>query len=347
MIIAKRKIGPGHPPYIVAEIGSNHGGNFIRGCRTIDAAKEAGADAVKLQCYTAETICAKAGVKLEGNIWAGKNLYELYKEAETPPKLIKDLYHYALKVRIPLFASVFSFEDADYCGAIGLPAFKIASFELVDTPLIQHCAAKGLPVIISTGMGTRQEILDAINAYHKGNCGSQANLGMLHCVSSYPASPQEANLAQIGPLSELARRDHVVGFSDHTLGVGTAAAAVAFGASIIEKHFILDRGLGGPDSSFSLEPVEFRALTTACREAWEAIQPRPEKDRYPNRAYRKSLWVVRDVSSGDSFSTENCRILRPAGGLSPSKYASVLGAVASCDLKAGTPLTEEMVSFSD
>lgn len=348
MIIGKRKIGPGNPPYIIAEIGANHGGDFIHGCRTIDAAKAAGADAVKLQCYTAESICADTDFVVDAKAWKGKRLFDLYKEAETPPKLVKDLYLYAKRVGITLFASVFSPEDAEFCGAIGMPAFKIASFELIDTPLIKHCAAMGLPMIISTGMGSGQEIIDALNAYHQADVGPKPNVALLHCISSYPAKPEEANLAQLGPLSELLGARHVVGFSDHTLGVGTAAAAVAYGACIIEKHFILDRRAGGPDSSFSLEPDEFARLVVACREAWQATRSAHQSPAQSSmKAYRKSIWVTADVSCGDSFSKDNCRVLRPAGGLPPSIYASVLGSVASRDLKAGTPLTEEMVSFSD
>lgn len=345
MKIAGKNIGFGYPPYVVAEISANHNGSVTEGFRLIDAAKEAGADAVKIQCYTADSICMKGDFVIEGPNWTGQNLYDLYKAAETPPKMVKELFQYARRNHIPLFASVFDFDGADFVVRLGMPAIKIASFELVDTPLIEHCAGYGLPMIISTGMGTREEIMDAVNSYNYYRSGRQGDLALLHCISNYPAKPGETNLPALGPLSSLLGGHHVVGFSDHTLGVGTAVAAVSFGASIVEKHFIMDRSSAGPDASFSLNPDELSALVIACREAWEAIQPQKgSAPLQPNRAYRKSLYLVRDVSCGDSFSRENVRILRPALGLSPKFYQSVLAGVATRDLKAGTPLSPEMVS---
>jgi len=265
--------------------------------------------------------------------------------------MVEDFSTHAKRVGIPLFASVFDFSGVDLVQSLFLPAIKIASFELVDTPLIEYAAETGLPMIISTGMGTSEEIKDAIHAYGKGNKRPELNLALLHCVSSYPASPLEANLPALGPLSELVGAKHVVGFSDHTLGIGSAVGAVAFGASIIEKHFIRDRSVGGPDSAFSMEPAEFAQLVTACKEVWQATQsPRlssPQaqgQDQWQNRKYRKSLYVVKNVSSGESFSKDNCRILRPSGGLAPKFYPSVLASVANRDLAAGTPLLANMVS---
>lgn len=344
MKISKRTISPSDPPFIVAEIGANHAGSATEGYRLIDAARDCGADAVKIQCYTADRIAIKGETKVGPGIWQEINLHDLYKSAETPPKLVKDLFLYAQRRRIVLFSSVFDFEGVDFIVRLGMPAIKIASFELVDTPLIQYAAETHLPVIISTGMGTREEINAAINAYHAGNnYPSEAdNLALLHCVSSYPARPEECNLPALGPLSELGGGHHVVGFSDHTLGVGTSNAAIAFGASIVEKHFILDRSSGGPDASFSMEPHEFSLLVKSCKEAWQAIQVSVPPT--PNLAYRKSIFLVRDVSVGDSFSRENCRILRPASGLAPLFYASVLSGVATRDLRAGTPLLAHHVS---
>lgn len=349
MKIANREIDPSHPPYIVAEIGCNHGGSVMEGFRLINAAKSAGANAVKIQCYTADTITYRGDgdeFKIRKGPWKGQTLHELYKKAETPPEMVKILSEYANSIKIPLFASVFDFSGVDLVHYLGLPAIKIASFELVDTPLIQMAASTGLPMIISTGMGSSEEIVDAINAYNHGRPG-EPNFALLHCISSYPASPQEANLSALGPLSALSGGHHVVGFSDHTLGFGTAVAAVAFGASIIEKHFIMDRSDGGPDSHFSMEPAEFAQLVKSCREAWQSIQPvlRPlHQVQAQNLTYRKSIYLVKDVSSGDSFSKDNCRILRPAYGLAPKFYPSVLAGVANRDLKAGTPLLASMVS---
>ncbi len=348
MIINNSSIGPSHRPYIIAELSANHHGSVAEGCKLIQAAADCGADAVKIQCYTADSLTFPGEGDefiLKGGVWEGRHLHELYKEAETPPQMVKELFRYARNSQITLFSSVFDHDGVDLMLELGAPALKIASFELVDLPLIQYAAKTGLPMIISTGMGTREEIMDAMNTFY-GFSPHKKDLAMLHCISSYPANPSEANLSALGPLSDLLGARHAVGFSDHTLGFGTAAAAISFGASIIEKHFILDRNQGGPDSGFSMEPDEFSSLVMACREAWEAIQPHQPQGRgaSANRAYRKSLYVVRDMACGDIFSTENLRAIRPAYGLSPKFYPSVLGASATQELKAGTPLRREMVS---
>lgn len=346
MQIAKRKIGPDHLPYIVAEIGANHSGSLGLAMDSIIAAIDAGASACKIQCYTADTITFKGDRDeyiVKSGPWKGQHLHDLYKSAETPPSMVSALFDFAKKNKITLFASVFDFSGVDLVVSLGAPAIKVASFEIVDTPLIGYAARTGLPMIISTGMATTKEIMDAANTFYRERLLPEGQLALLHCISNYPAKAAEANLPALGPLSELLGKRHVVGFSDHTLGIGSAVAAVVYGASIIEKHFILDRSHGGPDSSFSLEPSEFAQLTKACKEAWQAIQWAPQKLQ-PNLQYRKSVHVTADISSGDSFSTDNCRILRPASGLSPSFYPTILAGVATCDLKAGTPLKSEMVS---
>ena len=342
MIIDGRLIGPEHPPYIIAELSANHHGSAEEGYKLLQAAADCGATACKIQCYTADSMTYPNKETIKSGPWKGSSLYELYSKAQTPPKLVKDLFYYARKNKITIFSSVFANEGVDLMLDLGAPAIKIASFELVDLPLIQYAARTGLPMIISTGMGNISEIKDAINAVYSVS-SKRDKLALLHCVSSYPAEPSEANLPALGPLADLNGADHVVGFSDHTLGVGTAAAAVCFGASIIEKHFIIDRNSGGPDAGFSMEPAEFSRLVVACNEAWEAIQPRPAVHQ-PNRQYRKSLYVVQDVSCGDSFSSRNVRALRPSDGLSPKFYPSVLAGVATQDLKAGCPLQSYMVS---
>jgi sialic acid synthase SpsE len=345
MLIDGRKIGPEHPPYIIAEISGEHMGVSKRGYDLIDAAKKAGVDAVKFQCYTADDITfdgSGAEFNITSGPWKGKTLHGLYKEAETSRKMIKKMASYAKQAGITAFSSVFSLEDVNFVVDLGFRAIKIASFELTDLPLIQKSAETDLPVIISTGMGSTEEIKDAINTYRHFSALPD-DLAVLHCVSSYPSLPKHANLPALGPLSELCGGHHVVGLSDHSLGVGVSAAAVASGACIIEKHITLDRDNGGADAFFSLEPDEFAALVTTCREAWEATRP-SQTPPSPNLAFRKSLYVVRDMACGDSFSDKNVRSIRPSAGLSPKLYPYVLAGVALRDIPAGTPLCSAMVS---
>lgn len=347
MQIAGRKIGSDYEPYLIAEISGNHNGSLGLALDTITAAADAGADAVKIQCYTADTLTFKGEGDeyiVRSGPWKGQHLHDLYKSAETPPSMVRDLFNFAKKNKITLFSSVFDQGGVDLVVSLRTPAIKIASFELTDTPLIAYAAQQGLPMIISTGMGSTQEVTDALNiVYRERLMPNWDNVALLHCISSYPASPKQANLPALGPLSSLVGGRHVVGFSDHTLGMGSAVGAVCFGASIIEKHIILDRRNDGPDSSFSMEPSEFALMVKACKEAWQATRWSLQK-RQPNLAYRKSIHVVADISSGESFSKDNCRILRPASGIAPCFYQTILGGVATCDLKAGTPLSASMVS---
>jgi N-acetylneuraminate synthase len=342
MEINGKRIGIGSPPYIVAEISANHHGSVREAKELIDCAHDIGADAVKIQCYTAEGIVADTGFRFDNGIWSGKTLLDIYRQAQTPPKMVKELFRHAKMHHITLFSSVFDLEGVDFCVKLGAPAIKIASFELIDLPLICEAAKTGLPVIISTGMGTMQEVKDAVNTFHRFALDDEREkLALLHCVSEYPSSAREANLPNLGPLSAIHGGHHVVGLSDHTLGLGVAAAAVALGAAIIEKHLILDRKLGGPDAAFSSEPGEFAAMIKACREAHEACLPFPVP-RSSYRQFRKSLYVVRTISAGTPLSKDNVRSLRPALGLSPKTYQSILGQVATRELSAGTPLQEGM-----
>lgn len=335
MKIALTQIGPTQTPYIVAEISCNHLGRIELAKKTIMEALRSGASAVKIQCYTAEGICASEGIIPSGP-WAGRSYKELYKEAETPPWMVEELARHAKAYDYTLFASVFDFEGVDLVRRLNFPAIKIASFELVDIPLIERAASVDVPVIISTGMGTNTEIIEAVNAFERGG-GTTDNLALLHCVSSYPAKAEEANLTKLRTLSILGGYCDV-GFSDHTIGVGTAVGAVALGASIIEKHFILDRNLGGPDAAFSMEPSEFRQLVSACHDAWKASKSAVVLHQGENLVFRKSLYVTKRLACGDVFAEDNLRPMRPAGGLAPSLYASVLGRKATRDLEAGTPL---------
>lgn len=345
MKIDGRLIGQDHEPYFISELSGEHRGNVKRGYEMIDAAVAAGADAIKLQCYTADTLTFRGDGKefkiMEGP-WAGRTLHDLYSEAQTPREMVAKLVEYGQERGITIFSSVFSLEDVKFVVSLGVPAIKIASFELTDIPLIQEASKTGLPMIISTGMGTGSEIKEAMQAYTL--CGKLENLGLLHCISEYPAHPMDANLPALGPLSELMGGKHAVGLSDHSLGVGVSAGAVAFGASIIEKHFCLERARGGPDSGFSLEPHEFGAMVKTCKEVWHATRPTAPVARPMNLAFRKSLYVVQDVTSGQAFSPDNVRSIRPANGLPAKLYQSVLAGVATQDLKAGTPLQREMVS---
>src|SRR6266436_4741900 len=345
MKIDNRNIGPDFLPYIIAEIGANHNGSVDDGKRLINAAIDAGASAIKLQCYTADKLTFRGDgeeFKIMEGPWKGQTLHDLYKKAESPRGLVKELLLYGQTRDKTIFSSVFTLEDVEFLAELGVPAFKIASFELTDLPLIQEVAKTDLPTIISTGMGSTEEIIDSINAFNYFSVKPE-NLTLLHCVSSYPALPREANLPALGPLSTLGEGCHVVGLSDHSLGVGIASAAVAFGASIIEKHFTLDRSSGGPDSGFSLEPHEFSLLVRTCNETWQAIQTGLPQ-RAPNLVFRKSLYAVCDISAGERFCKENVRAIRPAAGLAPKFYQTVLAAEATQDIKAGTPLLSSMVS---
>ena len=341
MRINGRDIGLRYLPYIIAEISCNHNGSVELAKELVDAAYEIGADAVKIQCYTAESICAKGAYTITHGIWKDRDLFELYKQAETPPKMAKEIIEYARDKRITCFSSVFDFETVDFLLDLGVPAFKIASFELVDLPLIQRVALTGLPTIISTGMGTVEEIKDAMNRHRQFDGGE---LGLLHCISEYPASPGEANLPFLGTLSTLLGGNHVVGLSDHTVGIGVATAAVALGATIIEKHLTVDRNNGSADAAFSMEPDEFHAMIMAISDTYHACRPVIPPKRPSNVEFRKSLFVVKHIAAGEAFSTDNVRPLRPHAGLSPKVYHAVLAGVANQDLEAGTPLQPSMVS---
>jgi N-acetylneuraminate synthase len=340
-----RAIGPGHPVYLVAELSANHGGQFEQAVRIVEAAKQAGADAVKLQTYTPDTITLKSDreyFRIRGTQWDGRTLYDLYGEAYTPWEWHPKLRKAANDLGLDLFSSAFDASAVDFLERMEVPAHKIASFELVDLPLIETMAATGKPLIMSCGMGRVEEIEEAVAAARGAGADQFA---LLKCTSAYPSRVEDMNLRTI---PELARRFGVpVGLSDHSMEPAVAVAAVALGACIIEKHLTLSRAQPGPDSSFSLEPEEFKAMVQAVRVAEKALgkvkfEVSPEEAA--SRAFRRSLFAVRDVKCGEVFTRENVRSIRPADGLHTRHLKEVLGRRAACDIERGTPLAWDLVA---
>ncbi len=347
--IANRPIGPGHPTYIIAELSANHNQDFDQAVKILEAARNAGADAVKIQTYTADTITMRSDreefqVK-GGTLWDGRTLHDLYQEAFTPWEWQPKLKAIADGWNLPLFSSAFDSTAVDFLEAMHVPAHKIASPELVDIPLIQKMARTGKPLIMSTGMATIEEIEEALTAARAA--GAQ-QIALLKCTSAYPAAPAEMNLRTI---PEMARRfDVPVGLSDHTMGIEVPVAAVALGACILEKHLTLARDLKGPDSEFSLDPTEFRNLVQAVRNAEQslgAIHFGVSGREEATRRFRRSLFVVADIKRGETFTPETVRSIRPAQGLHPRHLPEVLGRRAARDLTSGTPLAWEMVASPD
>ena len=342
--IAGRPIGPGHPPYVIAEMSGNHNGDLNRAYALLEAAKRAGADAVKLQTYTADTITIDhdgPGFRLEGGLWHGRTLYDLYREAHTPWAWHAPLFSRARELGLHIFSSPFDATAVDLLESLDAPAYKIASFEIVDLPLIRRVARTGKPMIISTGMASLGEMGEAVAAAREAGA---KQIALLHCTSGYPTPPEEANLATIPHLA--AAFGTVVGLSDHTPGSAVPIAAVTLGAAIIEKHFTLARADGGPDAAFSLEPAEFAALVTDCKAAWTALG-RAHYDVVGSERgslqFRRSLYVTADVKAGEALSSANVRSVRPGAGLAPAHLEAVLGRKAVRDLKRGEPLAWDML----
>ena len=345
VIIGGRKIGPGQPPYIVAEMSGNHNGDIARALALIDAAKSAGADAVKLQTYTADTITIDHDgpeFRVHGGLWDGRRLYELYQEAHTPWDWHERLFAHARSIGIDIFSSPFDSTAVALLNELDAPAFKIASFELIDIPLIELCARTGKPLIMSTGLASAEEIAEALVAAHGAGDGGVI---LLHCTSAYPAPASDMNLKTLQHLAE--QHGVVVGLSDHTLGVTVSLAAVALGACFIEKHFTLSRADGGVDSDFSLEPSELKVLVDESRVAWEAIGS-VRYDEVPSEAssrdHRRSLYVVADVAAGERLTADKIRSIRPGHGMPPKHLPEVLNRLASRALKRGTPLDWSMLA---
>jgi pseudaminic acid synthase len=341
--IGSRIIGPGHPAYIIAEMSANHDHNLNQAVALLHAAKESGADAIKLQTYTADTLtinCKSELFKVGGDsLWQGRYLYDLYQEAFTPWEWHPQLQQAAERLGMAFFSTPFDHSSVDFLESLQVPAYKIASFELVDIPLLQKVASLGKPMIVSTGMATVDEIGEAVETIRQSG---NPPVILLKCTSNYPATAETMNLRTLPDLAH--RFGTVVGLSDHTMDLAVPVAAVTLGACVIEKHFTLSREAKGPDSAFSLEPEEFAAMVRAVRTTEAALgQPAYGADAsdQKSRQFRRSLFVVRDIRAGEAFTHENIRSIRPANGLHTRHYPEVLGKKAACALTAGTPLQRE------
>jgi len=340
-----RKIGKGQPCFVIAEMSGNHNQNIRRAYKIIDAAAEAGADAVKLQTYTADTItldCDKKYFQVKVNdAWKGQTLHSLYKKAFTPWDWQPKLKKYAEKKGLVLFSTPFDNTAVDFLEKMKVALYKVASFEVVDIPLLERIGKTKKPVIMSRGMSSAEELALAIKTLKKNGCPQVA---VLHCVSSYPAKPEEMNLATISGIKK--KFDIIAGLSDHTLGNEISIAAVALGASIIEKHLTLSRKDGGPDAGFSLEPKELKELVRSIRDVEKAIgipSFQTGKKESENVVFRKSLFVVKNIKRGEKFSKENVRSIRPGHGLKPLHYRKVIGKRAAVDIERGEPLNQKMI----
>jgi N-acetylneuraminate synthase len=344
--IGDRSIGANNPVYIIAELSANHNQNFDQAVQLIKAAKDAGADAIKIQTYTPDTItidCDNEYFRIgKGTIWEGKNLYELYKEAYTPWEWQPKLKEMANNLGLDLFSTPFDKTAVDFLKKMDVPAYKIASFELVDIPLIQYVAKTGKPIIMSTGMATLGEIDEAVTAAREAGC---KEIALLKCTSAYPADPVEMNLRTIPHMTEAFGVP--VGLSDHTLGIAVPVAAIALGACIVEKHFTLSRSTPGPDSAFSLEPPELEAMIEAIRTTKKAlgkVSYEVTEKEAASRIFRRSLFVVKDMKGGDVFTEENVRSIRPGYGLHTRYLKEAIGRKAKADIKEGTPVCWELIS---
>ena len=330
--------------FIIAELSANHNGSLETAIETIKAARRAGADCIKLQTYTADTLTIdsdKDDFLIKGTIWEGKNFYSLYQQAYTPWEWHAELFRVAREEGLVCFSSPFDKTAVDFLEALNVPAYKIASFEITDIPLIEYVASKGKPVILSTGIAEQEDIQLALDA-----CKRMGNndIALLKCTSSYPAPIDEANMCMVRDLAE--RYNVISGLSDHTMGTTVPIVATVFGAKIIEKHFILDRSIGGPDASFSMNEAEFKAMVIAVREAEMAIglvNYNLTEKQAKGKDFSRSLYIVEDIKAGEAFTEINVRSIRPGFGLHPKYYKEILGKIAKVDLSFGTALSLEVI----
>ena len=341
--IAGRRISANNPPYVIAELSANHNGKIERAINIIEAAKKSGADAVKLQTYTADTITLDVDSEdfiVRGGLWDGRTLYELYQEAHLPWDWHKPLFDFAKKIDITIFSSPFDNTAVDLLEDLNAPAYKIASLEIVDLPLIKYVASTRKPMIISTGLANAEEIQEAIEAAREGGC---KELALLHCVSAYPALASDYNLRTLADMRQ--KFGLVTGLSDHTIDNTTAITSVALGASIIEKHVTLDRNGGGPDDSFSLEAEGLKELCVGAKTAWQSlgkVDYGRKSSEEASAKFRRSLYFVKDTKEGEFITSEHVRSIRPGFGLLPKYYEQILGRVAKCDIKLGTPASFDL-----
>lgn len=348
IVIAGRRIGPDHPPFVICELSGNHNGSLERALAMLDAAAATGADAIKLQTYTADTITLASDApdfRITEGPWAGRTLHDLYAEAYTPYEWHAPLFARARERGVILFSTPFDDTAVDLLESLRAPAYKIASFEAVDLPLIARVAACGKPMIISTGLASLAEMEEARDT---ALANGAAGVALLHCVSAYPAPIEEANVRTVPDLA--ARFGVVTGLSDHTPGAAASVAAVSLGAAIIEKHFTLARADGGPDAAFSLEPAEFKALVSDCKAAWRALGRATYDELGSERAaagHRRSLYLAAPVKAGEVLTAANVRSVRPGYGLAPKHLPAVLGRTATRDLKFGEALDWSMVEGGD
>ena len=344
LMIDNRRIGSKHAPYIIAEMSANHNGSIETAFKIIEMAKRCGADAVKMQSYTADTITLNSDKKdfqIEGGLWDGQTLYELYQSAYTPWEWHKPLFEKARSLGITMFSSPFDTTAVDMLEDLNTPAYKIASFEAIDLPLIKYVAQTGKPMIISTGMANDIEIMEAIDAAKSGGCDQ---LAILHCVSGYPAPASDYNLRTIQDMQQ--RFGLLTGLSDHTLDNTTAIASVALGANIIEKHVTLDRNGGGPDDSFSLEELELIHLCEASRTCWKSlgqVDYGRKSSEEGNAQFRRSLYFVKPLKAGDTITRDSVRSVRPGYGLPPKMYDQVIGKKVTQDVEYASPVTLDVI----
>lgn len=348
--IGEREVGPDAPPYLIAEMSGNHNQSIERALEIIDAAADSGADAVKLQTYTAETMTLDIDapdfrIEDEKSLWNGRQLYDLYEEAHTPWDWHTRLFDHAKKRGIQCFSTPFDPTAVDFLERLDVPAYKIASFELTDIPLVRKVAATGKPMIMSTGMASIMEIGASVAAAREAGA---TDILLLKCTSTYPATPENSNLSTIPNMRETF--DCAVGLSDHTMGVGVAVASVALGAPLIEKHFTLARADGGVDSAFSMEPGEMSLLREECDRAWQGmghVTYGGTKAEQGSRIFRRSLYIAKDVKAGDVLTEENMRIVRPGYALPPKFHETLLGKIVARDAKAGTRVDWSLLAPED
>jgi len=344
IVIDGRKIGAGYPPYVIAELSANHNGKLQKALDTITKAKSCGADAVKLQTYTADTMTIDSDYKdfyIQGGLWDGYKLYDLYKEAETPFEWHKAMFDHARKIDITCFSTPFDETAVDLLEDLNVPAYKVASFEATDLPLIKYIASTKKPLIMSTGMANFEEIEEMVETARGAGC---KDLILLHCISSYPAPVDQSNLLTIPDMRK--KLGVQIGLSDHSITNTASVVASALGATLIEKHFILDRNEKGPDSEFSINPVELTSLCKETKDAWLSLgcagyERKPAEEA--NIKFRRSVYFVKDISAGDVISKEHVRRIRPGFGLPPKFEKEIIGKVAKKDIKSGTATSWELI----